>query len=189
MSTYAKRRDDQLFVDHLKIHSIRKNKTVFLPGRGCGNTTAYDMDANGTDQEKKARWELHKNAKCCFEQILKVRLHKRATIGPLTSYLTNHPSKRSRYELVSDVLYVDTPVSAGKQKFKSVVCGRLMLSRRLTRTDGWLGRVVRVREFHAVSNDIYCNSRRAFFPPISSLLSFLRRTAIAFSIYFLNICN
>ena len=40
---------------------------------------------------EKARWELQKAAAGCFKQILEA-----ATVRPLTSYLTNHPSKMSK---------------------------------------------------------------------------------------------
>ena len=40
--------------------------------------------------EKKDRWELHKNATFCFEQILEAAPHKTAAVEPLTSHLTNH---------------------------------------------------------------------------------------------------
>ena len=42
------------------------------------------------------KWELYKNAMCCFEHILEATPHKTATVQPLTAYLTNHPSKRNK---------------------------------------------------------------------------------------------
>ena len=42
---------------------------------------------------EKARWELLKNAACCFEQILEAASYKTAAVWPLTFYLTNHPRK------------------------------------------------------------------------------------------------
>ena len=53
------------------------------------------MDTNKTQREK-ARWELHKNAMCCLEQILEAILHKIAAVLPPTSRLTNHPSKTNK---------------------------------------------------------------------------------------------
>ena len=50
------------------------------------------MDTNKIHREK-ARWKLHKNATCCFEQILEATLDKTAVVRPTTSHLTNHPSK------------------------------------------------------------------------------------------------
>ena len=42
-------------------------------------------------QEKK----LHKDAACCFEQILEAAPYKTA-VQPLTSHLTNHSSKTKK---------------------------------------------------------------------------------------------
>ena len=59
---------------------------------------------------EKARWELHKNPACNFEQILEATPHKKAVVQPLISHLTNHQDKanricwRSRDELLSEVL-------------------------------------------------------------------------------------
>ena len=59
---------------------------------------------------KKVRWELYKNAICCFEQKLEATLHKIAGIQPPTYHLTNHPSKtnktlcESKDEHISNVL-------------------------------------------------------------------------------------
>ena len=36
---------------------------------------------------EKAKWELHKNAKCFFERILKAVSHKMAAVRTLSSYL------------------------------------------------------------------------------------------------------
>ena len=44
---------------------------------------------------EKGRWEPHKNAKCCFEQILETTLHQTA-VGPIVSHLTNYPSKMNK---------------------------------------------------------------------------------------------
>ena len=52
----------------------------------CGyvNTTIemYHKDADKMQQEK-VRWELHKNAICCFEEILEVIPHKQLLYGQL----------------------------------------------------------------------------------------------------------
>ena len=45
---------------------------------------------------KKARWKLHKDAACCFEQILEAAPYKTAAVQPFTSHLTNDPSKTSK---------------------------------------------------------------------------------------------
>ena len=42
---------------------------------------------------EKTRCELYMNTSCSFEEILEATLHKKAAIWPLTSDLTNHPSK------------------------------------------------------------------------------------------------
>ena len=53
------------------------------------------LDSNETHGEK-AKWELHKNAKCCFEQILEAALYENAVVWLLASNLTNHPSKMNK---------------------------------------------------------------------------------------------
>ena len=45
-------------------------------------------DANEM-QGEKAKWELHKNATNCFEQILETALHKKTVVRPLISHLKN----------------------------------------------------------------------------------------------------
>ena len=52
---------------------------------------------------EKVRWELHKDGVCCFQQILEAAPHQTAAIQPFT-YLTNHPSKTKKDELIRDVL-------------------------------------------------------------------------------------
>ena len=44
----------------------------------------------------KSRWDLPKNATCCFEQILEATPHKTAVAWPLTSNLKNHPCKMNK---------------------------------------------------------------------------------------------
>ena len=46
--------------------------------------------------EKKSRWELHENARCCFEHILVAAPGKTATAWPLASLLTNYPRKTNK---------------------------------------------------------------------------------------------
>ena len=50
------------------------------------------MDTNETHSEK-ARFELHKDAACCLEQILEATLHNAAAVRLPVSYQTNHPIK------------------------------------------------------------------------------------------------
>ena len=53
------------------------------------------LDSNETLGEK-ARWELYKDAACCFEQILELAPYKTVVIQLLTSHLINHPRKASK---------------------------------------------------------------------------------------------
>ena len=48
----------------------------------------HHLDFNKTTEEK-AKWELYKNAACCFEQIQETGPKKSTTERPLTSHLTN----------------------------------------------------------------------------------------------------
>ena len=67
-------------------------------------------DVSKEMDEEKVRWELHKNAAYCFEQILEAAHYKIAAVRPLTSFLTNLPSKmgktywRRKDELINNVL-------------------------------------------------------------------------------------
>ena len=45
---------------------------------------------------EKARWELHDDGVCYLEQTLWVTPHKTAHERPLTSNLTNYPSKTNK---------------------------------------------------------------------------------------------
>ena len=42
---------------------------------------------------EKAKWELLKDAACCFEKIQEAASHKTVAVRLPTSYFTNHPSK------------------------------------------------------------------------------------------------
>ena len=42
---------------------------------------------------EKAKWELHKKAKCCSERILEATPYKTVAVRPLAAYLANHSSK------------------------------------------------------------------------------------------------
>ena len=58
---------------------------------------------------EKARWELHKNATCCFEQILEATPNKTAAVQPLTSHLKGHSRHvghccRIKDKLISNIL-------------------------------------------------------------------------------------
>ena len=49
-----------------------------------------------TKHMEKVRWEFHKNATCCLEQILEPTYHKTASVWPPASHLTNHSSKTNK---------------------------------------------------------------------------------------------
>ena len=49
-------------------------------------TVSLHLDYNET-QGEKARWELHNDAACCFQQILEAAPCKTAIGRPLTSHL------------------------------------------------------------------------------------------------------
>ena len=65
----------------------------------CSHVSAtvwlHHLDSNKMLGEK-ARWELHKVAMCCFEQILETALYKTAAVRSLTSHLTNQPGKKNK---------------------------------------------------------------------------------------------
>ena len=42
----------------------------FLPSCGYVSTSIWMHHLDTNEIHEKARWELHKNATCCFEQIL-----------------------------------------------------------------------------------------------------------------------
>ena len=66
--------------------------------------------------EKKGRWELYKNAMCCFEQIQEATLHKIAVVWLPSSHLPNHPNKMNKMwgtagevmTLISNILFDTT---------------------------------------------------------------------------------
>ena len=55
----------------------------------------HHLDYNEMPGEK-ARYELHTDTACCFEQILLSAPYKKAVIYPLTSHLTNHLNKTNK---------------------------------------------------------------------------------------------
>ena len=64
----------QSLTSYLKNHSNKTNKT----------------------HGEKARWELHKNATCCFEPVLEATPHGTTVIWSLTSHLKNHYNKTNK---------------------------------------------------------------------------------------------
>ena len=92
-----------------------KNISQYFFVHLCKNIFLYSFDllckffkAVAMSVLEKPRWELYKDATCCFKQILEASPSKTAAVGPFTAYLTNHPSKtsktRSKDKLISDVL-------------------------------------------------------------------------------------
>ena len=86
------------------------NKMKILPSCSHFSTIVWlhHSEFNETLGEK-ARWELDKDTACYFEQILEAAAYKTAVIQPLTSHLTNHPTKtshicwRSKDKLISNI--------------------------------------------------------------------------------------
>ena len=80
-----------------RLMTIRKspwwNKTRILPiWCHVSITVLHHLNFNEMLKEK-ARQELHKDAACCFKQILETTHCKTAIVYQLISYLTNDPSK------------------------------------------------------------------------------------------------
>ena len=77
----------------------KSDQTRFLPSCGCDHTTVWmhHLDSSKMHGEK-ARWELHKNALCCFEQILEATPYKTADVQPLLFY---KPSKYDEKDMQS----------------------------------------------------------------------------------------
>ena len=70
---------------------------MVIPSCSCISTTVWlhHLDSDKTLREK-VRWELHKDAACCFEEILEAAPYTIATVQLLTSYLAKYPSKISK---------------------------------------------------------------------------------------------
>ena len=76
------------------------------------------MDSKETIREK-AKWELHKNATCQFEQIQEAAPHKTTSVRPLISHITNHPEEAKKNSLAMfshGFLHMDTPVLTKQQR-------------------------------------------------------------------------
>ena len=56
------------FINHIEIWSIQWNKTGFFEAVAVF-ILLYGCTTRTLTKHKKARWELHKNATCCLEQI------------------------------------------------------------------------------------------------------------------------
>ena len=81
-----------------------KNTLIISPAEGqdylkkrchCTIVWLHCLDSIGIPGEK-TRWELNKEAACCFEQILEAAPHKTAAVRPLTSHLTKHSNNTSK---------------------------------------------------------------------------------------------
>ena len=91
---------------------------------------------------EKARWELHKNAVCCFEP------HKTAAVWPLTSHLANHSSRHAGevrmyslvtfYELLHRHTSVEQPAKTHIHQLRADTgCHLQDFSRAMARGDRW----------------------------------------------------
>ena len=114
---------------------------------------------------EKVRWPRHKNAPCCFKQILEAAHNKTSAVEPLTSHLTNHPDKqvwccrRSKDEFISDVLlwtttHGHTSVNWSASTYihqlcASTGCSLEDLPKEMDDRDGWRERY-KDKEFHAI---------------------------------------
>ena len=80
--------------NHIDIWSLWEDKTGIFPSCNCASTTVWShhFDFNNTLSEKIS-WEPHKHAASSFELIQEASPNKMETLWPLTSHLTNHPSK------------------------------------------------------------------------------------------------
>ena len=94
---------------------------------------------------KKVKWELKRNIPYCFKQILEAAPHKIAATRWLTSHLTNHSNKMNmkswsllekQVTLSCELLYMDTPVLADRQKLTSALCGHLIPFIGTAKSDG-----------------------------------------------------
>ena len=81
----------------MDIWSVQLNKMGFLPSCSCIHVTIWmhHMEASKMQREK-ARWELHKNAACCPEQITEIAPHKTAVVWPPTPHLTNYSNRKHK---------------------------------------------------------------------------------------------
>ena len=77
-----------------KSHLSDKIKAGISPSFNHVSTIVWlhHLDSYKTLVEK-ARWELHKNAACYFQQILEAALCKTAVVQLLTYHFANYPRK------------------------------------------------------------------------------------------------
>ena len=83
--------------DHMEMWSLWLNKTGILlcSTRVSPIVWLHHLDFNESPGEKAGR-ELLKDAVCGFKQILEVTPDKTTAVQPLTTHLTNYPSKTSK---------------------------------------------------------------------------------------------
>ena len=90
MSTYTKGRHGLLLTGCWSYENLifLMKQNGISPSFSCVGITVWmhHLDSN-EKHEVKARWEHHKNATCCFEQILEAAPHKTATVQPFTLLL------------------------------------------------------------------------------------------------------
>ena len=93
-----------------------RKKKRFLPRCDCVNIVWINHMKTNKTYGKRTRWELHKNATCCFQQILEATPHKTAAVQPFNSYFktiqvrwTSHAGHcwRSKDYLLSKVFFMD----------------------------------------------------------------------------------
>ena len=65
------------------------------------NINAPHMDANEIQREK-VRWEIHKNAAHCHEQILEAIYYTAIDVQPLASHLINEEDKQDMRSIVGE---------------------------------------------------------------------------------------
>ena len=72
------------------------NKLGILPCCTHVSITVWLFYLDSMKTREKARREQHKNAAYYFKPILEAAIYKTTAVQPLTSHLTNHPSKMSK---------------------------------------------------------------------------------------------
>ena len=96
----------------VNVKSLWENKMKIFPSCCCFSTTVW-LHHLDTNEMFEARWELYKDADCCFEQILKQHLTKRQLYGhlsPITQIIQVRWEKhaghywRSKDKLINKIL-------------------------------------------------------------------------------------
>ena len=111
------------------------------------------LDFNRVPGEK-ARWELHKDAVCCFEQILETTPNKTPTPTPHLNYLSKidktcwillerQRQSCERHSPVDSYTWTHHCWPISKDLRSSALCRHWMLSRGPTKSEGWEGQMAR----------------------------------------------